>query len=139
MIEVYSSVLIKEAKKAFDKGLVPVSALVVKDNKVISKAFNREKATDHAEILAINKALKKLKTKRLDCFDMYVSLEPCPMCLYAISLARIRSLYFFSKDEKNGAIFRFEIYDKLLYKPKWVYIQKDEFSYLLKEFFNKKR
>ena len=99
---------LKEAKKAFEKEEVPIGAIIVKDGKVISRAFNKRElnnvATSHAEILAIEKACKKLNSWRLNDCDIYVTLEPCPMCAGAILNSRIRKLYFGALDEKSGAI-----------------------------------
>lgn len=99
-------------------GEIPIGAIIVKDNKIISKAFNkREKsqiATHHAEIIAIQKACKKLKSWRLDNCDIYVTLEPCPMCAGAILNARIRNLYYAVKDENSGGISRFNILNNTL-------------------------
>lgn len=86
---------------------IPVCALVVKDNEIISIATNKKEAdsrvTAHAEILALEEANKKLKSWRLDECDLYVTLEPCPMCMWAIISARIKNLYFGSYDLKYGA------------------------------------
>lgn len=85
---------------------IPVCALVVKDNEIISIATNKKEAdsrvTAHAEILALEEANKKLKSWRLDECDLYVTLEPCPMCMWAIISARIKNLYFGSYDLKYG-------------------------------------
>ncbi len=92
--------------------------MIVKNNKIISKAFNtREKdqiATHHAEIIAIEKACKKLSSWRLDDCDLYVTLEPCPMCAGAILNARIKNLYYAVKDENSGAISRFNLLNNTL-------------------------
>ena len=97
---------LKQAKKAYNCKEVPVGAIIVKDNKIIAKAFNkREKCQNalyHAEILAINKACKKLKSFRLDECEMYVTLEPCPMCAGAIINARLKKLYFGAPDFNYG-------------------------------------
>lgn len=98
---------IKEAKKAAEKLEVPVGCVIVKDGKIIARAHNlKETKTDttkHAEILAIQKASKKLKAWRLlDC-EMYVTLEPCPMCAGAIIQARLKKIYIGAMDEKTGA------------------------------------
>ena len=97
---------------------MPVGAVIVKNNKIIAKAYNkREKnqiATHHAEILAIQKACKKLKSWRLDDCDMYVTLEPCPMCAGAIINARIKNLYYAVKDESSGGITKFNILENTL-------------------------
>ena len=100
------------------KDEVPVGALIVKDNKVIASAYNtREKdqiATHHAEIKAIERACKKLKSWRLDNAEMYVTLEPCPMCAGAILNARIKKLYYAITDPKSGAISRFDMFNNTL-------------------------
>lgn len=98
---------LKEAKKAYDKLEVPVGAVIVKDGKVIARAHNLKETkldtTKHAEILAIQKASKKLESWRLlDC-EMYVTLEPCSMCAGAIINARIKKIYIGALDEKTGA------------------------------------
>lgn len=86
---------------------VPVGALIVKNGKVISSACNeREKTNDpsaHAEILAIRKAALKLNNWRLDDCELYVTLEPCPMCAWAILQSRIKAIYFGSFDKQYGA------------------------------------
>ena len=106
------------ACKAGSAGEIPIGAVIVRDNKIISKAYNkREKtqiATHHAEILAIQKACKKLKSWRLDDCDLYVTLEPCPMCAGAIINARIKNVYYAVKDEPNGGISRFNLLNNTL-------------------------
>jgi tRNA(adenine34) deaminase len=100
-------IAIKEAEKAFEKDEVPVGAIIVKDGKVIAKSHNQKETktdtTKHAEIIAIQKASKKLKSWRLENCDMYVTLEPCTMCTGAIINARIKKVYYGAKDEKTGA------------------------------------
>lgn len=98
---------LKEAQKAYDKLEVPVGCVIVKDGKIIARAHNQKETkldtTKHAEILAIQKASKKLEAWRLlDC-EMYVTLEPCPMCAGAIINSRIKKVYIGTKDEKTGA------------------------------------
>ena len=98
---------LKEAKKAYDKLEVPVGCVIVKDGKIVARAHNlkesKKDTTKHAEILAIQKASKKLEAWRLlDC-DMYVTLEPCSMCAGAIINSRIRNLYIGTMDKKTGA------------------------------------
>lgn len=103
----YMRVALQEARKAYRKKEVPIGCVIVKDGKIVAKAHNlREKknsATAHAEILAINKACKKLKSWRLVDCDMYVTLEPCIMCGGAIYQARISNLIYGAGDNKNGA------------------------------------
>lgn len=99
---------LKEAKKAYDKLEVPVGAVIVKDGKIIARAHNLKETkydtTKHAEILAIQKASKKLESWRLlDC-EMYVTLEPCSMCAGALINARIKKVYIGALDEKTGAV-----------------------------------
>ena len=98
---------LKEAKKAYDKLEIPVGAVIVKDGKIIARAHNlketKKDTTNHAEILAIKKASKKLDSWRLlDC-EMYVTLEPCAMCAGAIIQSRIKKIYICTLDEKTGA------------------------------------
>ena len=98
---------LKEAKKAYEKLEVPVGCVIVKDGKVIARAHNLKETqadtTKHAEMLAIQKASKKLKAWRLlDC-DMYVTLEPCSMCAGALIQSRIHKVYIGAMDEKTGA------------------------------------
>ena len=99
---------LKEAKKAYDKLEVPVGAVIVKDDKIISRAHNlRELKCNclaHAEIICINKACKKLKAWRLEGCDIYVTLEPCAMCAGAIMQSRINTVYIGAKDKKNGCV-----------------------------------
>ncbi|MGN0798467.1 MAG: nucleoside deaminase [Christensenellales bacterium] len=102
----FMELALKEAKKAFLAGEVPVGAVIVKDGKVISRARNmrevKQNAICHAEILAIDKACKRLKSFRLDGCELYVTLEPCPMCAGAISGARISTIIFGLEDKKYG-------------------------------------
>jgi len=107
MEEKFMKMALKEARKAYDKLEIPVGAVIVKDGKVISKAHNLKETkydtTKHAEILAIQKASKKLESWRLlDC-EMYVTLEPCSMCAGAIINSRIKKLYIGTLDSKTGA------------------------------------
>jgi len=105
--ENYIKSALNEAKKAYSKGEVPIGAVIVKDGKIISQAHNlreiKRNALYHAEILAIKRACKKLKSWRLIDCDLYVTLEPCPMCAGAIMQARISNVYFGAYDPKGGA------------------------------------
>lgn len=96
----------KQAEKAREKDEVPIGAVIVKDGKVLSKGYNlvenTNKATAHAEIIAIEKACKKLKSWRLDGAEIYVTLEPCAMCAGAIANARIKKVYFGAYERKSG-------------------------------------
>ena len=98
---------LKEAKKAYKKLEIPVGAVIVKDGEIIARAHNvkeeKNDATKHAEILAIQKASKKLETWRLNDCEMYVTLEPCSMCAGAMIQARLKKVYIGTMDEKTGA------------------------------------
>ena len=99
---------LEAARKAAERGEVPVGAVVVKDGAVLATAGNRTIAdhdpTAHAEILALREAARLLGSERLIECDLYVTLEPCAMCAGAISFARIRRLYFGASDPKGGAV-----------------------------------
>ena len=103
----YIKLALAEAHRAYKKGEVPVGAVIIKDGKIISQAHNlrerKQNALYHAEILAIKRACRKLKTWRLTGCDLYVTLEPCPMCAGAILQARISNVYFGAFDPKGGA------------------------------------
>ena len=99
---------LKEAKKAYDKKEVPVGCVIVYNNKIIARAHNKKVEsnlpTAHAEIIAINKASKKLGDWRLTECSMYVTLEPCPMCAGGLILSRVSNLYFGASDLKSGSV-----------------------------------
>lgn len=96
---------IKEAKTALKKDEVPIGAVIVKNDKIISKGHNKREskknALYHAEIVAIDKACKKLKDWRLEGCEMYVTLEPCPMCAGAIANARLEKVIYGAKDKTS--------------------------------------
>lgn len=108
MQEEFMMEALKEAKKAYKKLEVPVGAVIVKDGKIIARAHNQKETkydtTKHAEILAIQKASKRLKSWRLIDCEMYVTLEPCSMCAGAIINSRIKKVYIGVMDEKTGAV-----------------------------------
>ena len=97
-----------EAKAAAERGEVPVGAVIVRDGEIISRGRNRreekQNALSHAEIEAINSACKKLHSWRLDGCELYVTLEPCPMCTGAIINARIKTVIFGAYDIKMGSM-----------------------------------
>ena len=138
---------LKEAQKAYDKLEVPVGAVIVKDNKIIARAYNQKEGkndtTNHAEILAIKKASKKLNSWRLlDC-EMYVTLEPCSMCTGALIQSRIKKVYIGAMDSKTGACGSvLNLLDDYKFNHK-VEIEtgvlKDECENILKEFFKRLR
>lgn len=134
------------AEKAYKRDEVPVGAVIVYNGKIIAKAFNtREKskdATNHAEIIAIKKACKKLRDFRLlDC-EMYVTLEPCMMCLGAILNSRLKKVYYGASTNKENA---YNIYDlvehaELNHKTEIEGgILKEECSKLVSSYFKNKR
>lgn len=99
---------LKCAEKAFSEGEVPIGAVVVLNGKVISRGHNRRTkkqiATAHAEIEAIEKACKKLKSWRIPECEIYITLEPCPMCMGAILNARIKKVYFGAYEGKGRSL-----------------------------------
>lgn len=99
---------LKCAEAAFKEGEVPIGAVVVCEGKVIARGHNRRTkrqiATAHAEIEAIEKACKKLKSWRIPECDLYVTLEPCPMCMGAALNARIRKIYFGAPEDKGRSL-----------------------------------
>jgi tRNA(adenine34) deaminase len=100
-------IALREAKKAAERGEVPIGAIVVKDNTVLGRGFNlreiRQDPVAHAEIIAIRKAARKIASWRLTNATLYVTLEPCLMCMGAMLLARIERVVFGCHDPKGGA------------------------------------
>lgn len=138
---------IKEAKKAYQKLEIPVGAVIVKDGKIISRGHNLKETkadtTKHAEIIAIQKASKKLNAWRLIDCEMYVTLEPCAMCAGAIINSRIKKLYIGTMDEKTGAVGSvLNLFEDFTFNHK-VEVEKgimqDECKNMLKQFFKELR
>ena len=104
----YMELALAEAREAAAAGEVPVGCVIVRDGGVLARAHNRtlrdRDPTAHAEMLAIRDAAGRLGSERLVGCDLYVTLEPCPMCAAAISFARIRRLYYGTADPKGGAV-----------------------------------
>lgn len=96
---------LKQAQKAEKLGEIPIGSVIVLDNKIIARGYNKREKTQnalhHAEIIAIEKACKKLKSWRLNDCEIYVTLEPCLMCYGAILNSRIKKVYFGAKDNKS--------------------------------------
>ena len=141
------SIAIDEAKAAAKRGEVPVGAVIVRYDVIIARAGNRivedKDPTAHAEIVVMRQAARELGRERLFDCDLYVTLEPCTMCAGAISLARIRRLYYGAGDEKGGAVdngARFFTLPTCHHAPE-VYsgFQETESAELLKKFFAKRR
>src|SRR4051812_19662091 len=97
-----------EARAAAERGETPVGAVVIRDGEMIAVAGNRTRElkdpTAHAEVLAIRMACERVGSERLPGCDLWVTLEPCPLCAAAISFARVRRLYFGADDPKGGAV-----------------------------------
>jgi tRNA(Arg) A34 adenosine deaminase TadA len=104
----FLDIAFQEAEAAGRRGEVPVGAVIVKEGVVLARAGNRVESdrdpTAHAEILVIRQAATILGSPRLVGCDLYVTLEPCPLCAAAISLARLRRLYFGAYDPKGGGV-----------------------------------
>lgn len=138
---------LKEAKKALLLDEVPIGAIIVKDAKIIAKGHNlREKTKnplDHAEMIAIKKAAKKLGDWRLEGCTIYVTIEPCPMCAGAILLSRIDKIVYGAKDEKGGALgssFNLFEQNKLNHYPEIIGgVLEDECHEIISSFFHMKR
>jgi len=143
----YMKIALKEAHKAKELDEVPIGAVIVLNGKVIAKAHNlREKnqsATAHAEVLAINKACKKLNSWRLNGCVLYVTLEPCTMCVGASILSRVDGIVYGAKDPKGGSLG--SLYDISLVKGfnhyPWIVsgVCEEESAFILKDFFKNKR
>ena len=147
MEEKFMKAALKEAKKAYDKLEVPVGAVIVKDKKIIARAHNlketKNDTTKHAEILAIQKASKKLNSWRLIDCEMYVTLEPCSMCAGALINSRIKKVYIGASDQKTGAVGSvFNLLEDYTFNHKVEYekgVLQDECESILKEFFKELR
>lgn len=144
--EQYMQIALKEAKKAMDKQEVPVGAIIVLNDVIISKAHNTKQTTNsvfrHAEMNALEKASKKLGHWNLDNAIMYVTLEPCIMCSAAIIDSRIKTVYYGAKEPKTGGhLSKAMIFDLPNQHAVDVYggILKEQSEQLLKEFFEKRR
>ena len=145
--EYYMKQALKEAEKAFEKLEVPVGAIIVKDGKIIARAHNQKETktdtTKHAEILAIQKASKKIGAWRLCDCEMYVTLEPCTMCAGAIVNSRIKKVHIGTMDEKTGAVGSvLNLFEDYTFNHKVEYengILKQECENILKQFFKELR
>lgn len=138
MNNTYFEKLIKLANKAAKKNEVPISAIIVKNNKIIASSYNkREKnhsVLDHAEIIAIRKASKKLKSWRLFDCDLYVTLKPCSICENVIKQSRIRNVYYLLDKPENK-----KEYNKTNFKKTNICTYEQMYKLILNDFFKKKR
>lgn len=143
----YMKLAYMQALQAFKEDEVPIGCVIVKDDTILSCAHNQKEkykdATKHAEIIAIQEAVKKLNNWHLDDSELYVTLEPCLMCTGAIINSRIKKIYYACSDPKGGAI---ESNIKLIDIPKLNHypeyergLLQEECSKLLKDFFKNKR
>ena len=142
----YMKLALRYATEAYKKNEVPVGAVIVKDGNVISYAFNKKECNqsvlEHAELIAIRKAEKKLNNWRLNGCDIYVTLDPCPMCAGAIINARINKVIYGAKDSEMGAVSSvISMFDlDFCHRPKVVSgVLEEECSKILKDFFKKLR
>lgn len=142
----FMSQALKEAHKAELIGEVPIGAVIVRDGKIIARGHNRREilqdVTLHAELVAIRKACRRLKSWRLDGCDLYVTLEPCVMCAGAIVQSRIRSVCFGAADPKAGAVGSiiniFELRQN--HQVEWQgFVLQEACSQILKRFFAQRR
>ncbi len=133
--------LLKNAKKAFNKGEIPVSAVILdKDGKIVSSSYNnRQKSCNvlgHAEVLAVLKAEKKIRDWRLDGYSMVVSLEPCDMCSMIIKESRLDNIYYFVSKKSNDSALCIDVNKKKIEDyEKYT----ENFKDLLTSFFDNKR
>lgn len=145
--EKYMRAALKEAFKAQKKDEVPIGAVIVYQDKIIARAHNtrqtKQISTHHAEILCIEKACKKLNSWRLEECELYVTLEPCPMCAGAIQQSRIKKVYFGAYDPKGGFFgsnFNINEVKGLNHYPEVEGgVLKEESAQMLKSFFKMKR
>ena len=143
----FMQIAISEAKKSFTLGEVPIGAVVVKNGEVISKGHNvREKKQNallHAEIVAIDRACKKLRSWRLDDCEIYVTLEPCPMCAGAIANARMKKIVYACEETTSQDHLCEKILSSNRLNHKCAFerdeVYKDEAAKILSDFFKTKR
>ena len=144
--EYYMKEAIRQAKKAWKADEVPIGCVIVKDGIIIARGYNQrektQKSTAHAEIIAIERACKRIDSWRLEDCDLYVTLEPCPMCAGAIINARIRRLVFGARDPKSGCFGSVSDFNALAFnhKPQVVCgVRGEECAQILSAFFQKLR
>ena len=137
MYEKYMKIALKEAEKALKYNEVPVGCVIVKNKKIIAKAYNQKEktknVTKHAEIIAISKACKKIKNWRLDNCEIYITMEPCMMCSGAIEQSRIKKIIYGAKNENYGFT------EKLKNIEIISQICEDECKKIVQTFFKKRR
>jgi len=133
----YMNIAIKQAEKAYKRGEIPVGAVIVKNGKIISKAYNKKESkrdcTKHAEIIAIQKASKKIKNWRLVDCEIYITMEPCMMCAGAIEQSRISKIIYAVDNSKFGSSKKIQNVEIIRG------ICEEECKNLVQQFFKKKR
>lgn len=136
----FMNLALKQALKAYKKQEVPIGAIIVKNGKIISKAYNKKEnkqiTTKHAEIIAIERACKKLKTWHLDGCEIYTTMEPCLMCYGAIEQSRISKIYYGLKNMNFGFKSKYNIETKLQVCECKI---SNEYIDYIKSFFKEKR
>lgn len=136
----YMEEALKEAKKALKHGDVPIGAVIVKNNKIIARSHNKKElkknVTMHAEIIALEKACKKLKSWHLDGCEIYITVEPCTMCYGAIEQSRIKKIIYGVKNDKFGYFNRKQTLNNISVTSG---LLKDDCEKMLRDFFIKKR
>ena len=145
--EKYMRAALKQAEKAYNLGETPIGCVIVHEDKIIARGYNRRNTDKnplaHAEVAAIKKASKKLGDWRLEECTLYVTLEPCSMCAGALINSRIKKVYIGASDEKTGAVGSvLNLLDDYTFNHKVEYekgILQDECEELLKDFFKNLR
>ncbi|MFH1074254.1 MAG: tRNA adenosine(34) deaminase TadA [Candidatus Firestonebacteria bacterium] len=145
--EYFMTEALKEAKKGCNNNEVPVGAVIVKNNKIIARAYSKvnilKDPTAHAEMRAIQKAAKKLKNERLKDCSIYVTIEPCAMCAGALVLSRVDKLIYGALEPKTGAVksvFKIASGKKLNHRIKITGgILQEECAYIMRKFFKERR
>lgn len=137
----FMSEALAQANKAKQKEEVPIGAVIVKDGKIIARGYNRrekkQNALAHAELIAIKKACRRLHSWRLDGCEIFVTLEPCPMCAGAIVNARIKKLYYGCKQTTSDDNLCEKILssNRLNHKTEMIYLEDEACQKLLTDFF----
>ncbi len=147
MINKFMYVALEEAKKAYTLGEIPVGCVIVRNDLIISKAHNlketKKSVTAHAELLALNMASQKLNNYHLDDCSIYVTLEPCPMCMSAIMQAHIKNVYFGAYEAQMGSCgSKINLFEYNFQNPKvnvFGGVLENESKTLLKSFFQELR
>jgi tRNA(adenine34) deaminase len=142
--EYYMMLALKEARKAFDDGEVPVGAIVVMNERIIARGYNQTERlndpTAHAEIIALTSAFNHLGSKYLPDAAIYITVEPCLMCAGALYWSKIKRIVYGAQDDKNG--YRKTTGSNWPFHPKTELVHgilKDECAELMKTFFRNKR